>query len=283
MKAYIFPGQGSQFPGMGKDLYDSSLKAREIFEKANEILGFDIVEVMFEGDDEQLRQTSVTQPAIFIHSVAAARAAEDFAPDMAAGHSLGEFSALVAAGAMEFEDALKLVSIRANAMNRACMRNPGKMAAILMLDDDVVREICEQTEGIVVPANFNSPGQIVISGEEDAVSRACKAAKAAGAKKALPLPVGGAFHSPLMEQARADLAQAIDMTPFKTPVCPVYQNVDALPHTDPSEIKANLIAQLTSPVLWTRTIINMVEAGATDFIELGPGEVLTNLVRRIIS
>ena len=283
MKAYIFPGQGSQFPGMGKDLYDSSLKAREIFEKANEILGFDIVEVMFEGDDEQLRQTSVTQPAIFIHSVAAARAAEDFAPDMAAGHSLGEFSALVAAGAMEVEDALKLVSIRANAMNRACMRNPGKMAAILMLDDDVVREICEQTEGIVVPANFNSPGQIVISGEEDAVSRACKAAKAAGAKKALPLPVGGAFHSPLMEQARADLAQAIDMTPFKTPVCPVYQNVDALPHTDPSEIKANLIAQLTSPVLWTRTIINMVEAGATDFIELGPGEVLTNLVRRIIS
>ncbi|MBR5735267.1 MAG: ACP S-malonyltransferase [Bacteroidales bacterium] len=283
MKAYIFPGQGSQFPGMGKDLYDSSLKAREIFEEANEILGFDIVEVMFEGDDEQLRQTSVTQPAIFIHSVAAARAAEDFAPDMAAGHSLGEFSALVAAGAMEFEDALKLVSIRANAMNRACMRNPGKMAAILMLDDEVVREICEQTEGIVVPANFNSPGQIVISGEEDAVSRACKAAKAAGAKKALPLPVGGAFHSPLMEQARADLAQAIDMTPFKTPVCPVYQNVDALPHTDPSEIKANLIAQLTSPVLWTRTIINMVEAGATDFIELGPGEVLTNLVRRIIS
>ena len=282
MNAYIFPGQGSQFSGMGRELYESSASAKAIFDKANDILGFDIVRIMFEGSDEQLKETSVTQPAVFIHSVAAAAALDNFAPDMVAGHSLGEFSALVACGALEFEDALKLVAIRANAMNEACKLNPGKMAAILMLDDEIVRSICEQTEGVVVPANFNSPGQIVISGEADAVDRACVAAKAAGAKRALPLQVGGAFHSPLMEYARAELASAIDATPFKTPVCPIYQNVDALPHTAPSEIKANLVLQLTSPVLWSQTVVNMVGAGATEFIELGPGAVLTNLVNRIL-
>lgn len=282
MKAYIFPGQGSQFSGMGRELYESSASAKAIFDKANDILGFDIVRIMFEGSDEQLKETSVTQPAVFIHSVAAAAALDNFAPDMVAGHSLGEFSALVACGALEFEDALKLVAIRANAMNEACKLNPGKMAAILMLDDEIVRSICEQTEGVVVPANFNSPGQIVISGEADAVDRACVAAKAAGAKRALPLQVGGAFHSPLMEYARAELASAIDATPFKTPVCPIYQNVDALPHTAPSEIKDNLIAQLTSPVQWSRTVVHMIAGGAVDFTELGPGSVLTNLLKKII-
>lgn len=282
MKAYVFPGQGSQFPGMGKDLYENSAAARAVFDKAEEVLGFDIVKIMFEGSDEQLRETSVTQPSIFIHSVAAARAVEDFAPDMVAGHSLGEFSALVASGALEYEDALRLVAARANAMNAACKQNPGKMAAILMLDDATVRRICEETEGVVVPANFNSPGQVVISGEAEAIDRACKAAKAAGAKRALPLPVGGAFHSPLMEPARAELAKAIDCTPFSKPVCPIFQNVDSLPHTDPSEIKSNLIAQLTGPVLWSQSVLNMREAGATDFIELGPGSVLTNLISRII-
>ena len=283
MKAYVFPGQGSQFPGMGKDLYENSAAARAVFDKAGEVLGFDIVKIMFEGSDEQLRETSVTQPSIFIHSVAAARAIEDFAPDMVAGHSLGEFSALVASGALGYEDALRLVAARANAMNEACKQNPGKMAAIIMLDDATVRKICDETEGIVVPANFNSPGQVVISGEADAIDRACKAAKAAGAKRALPLPVGGAFHSPLMEPARAALAKAIDRTQFRAPICPIFQNVDSLPHTDPAEIKANLIAQLTGPVLWSQSVINMHKDGATDFIERGPGSVLTNLIGRIIS
>ena len=282
MKAYVFPGQGSQFPGMGKDLYENSAAARAVFDKAGEVLGFDIVKIMFEGSDEQLRETSVTQPSIFIHSVAAARAIEDFAPDMVAGHSLGEFSALVASGALDYEDALRLVAARANAMNEACRQNPGKMAAIINLDDATVRKICDETEGIVVPANFNSPGQVVISGEADAIDRACKAAKAAGAKRALPLPVGGAFHSPLMEPARAALAKAIDRTQFRAPICPIFQNVDSLPHTDPAEIKANLIAQLTGPVLWSQSVLNMHQAGATDFTELGPGSVLTNLIGRII-
>ncbi|MBR3527789.1 MAG: ACP S-malonyltransferase [Bacteroidales bacterium] len=282
MKAYVFPGQGSQFPGMGKDLYENSAAARAVFDKAGEVLGFDIVKIMFEGSDEQLRETSVTQPSIFIHSVAAARAIEDFTPDMVAGHSLGEFSALVASGALGYEDALRLVAARANAMNEACRQNPGKMAAIINLDDATVRKICDETEGIVVPANFNSPGQVVISGEADVVDRACKAAKAAGAKRALPLPVGGAFHSPLMEPARAALAKAIDRTQFRAPICPIFQNVDSLPHTDPAEIKANLIAQLTGPVLWSQSVLNMHQAGATDFTELGPGSVLTNLIGRII-
>lgn len=282
MKAYVFPGQGSQFPGMGKDLYENSAAARAVFDKAGEVLGFDIVKIMFEGSDEQLRETSVTQPSIFIHSVAAARAIEDFTPDMVAGHSLGEFSALVASGALDYEDALRLVAVRANAMNEACRQNPGKMAAIINLDDATVRKICAETEGIVVPANFNSPGQVVISGEADAIDRACKAAKAAGAKRALPLPVGGAFHSPLMEPARAALAKAIDCTQFRAPICPIFQNVDSLPHTDPAEIKANLIAQLTGPVLWSQSVLNMHQAGATDFTELGPGSVLTNLIGRII-
>lgn len=282
MKAYVFPGQGSQFPGMGKDLYENSAAARAVFDKAGEVLGFDIVKIMFEGSDEQLRETSVTQPSIFIHSVAAARAIEDFAPDMVAGHSLGEFSALVASGALDYEDALRLVAARANAMNEACRQNPGKMAAIINLDDAAVRKICDETEGIVVPANFNSPGQVVISGEADAIDRACKTAKAAGAKRALPLPVGGAFHSPLMEPARAALAKAIDRTQFRAPICPIFQNVDSLPHTDPAEIKANLIAQLTGPVLWSQSVLNMHQAGATDFTELGPGSVLTNLIGRII-
>ncbi|MBP5316128.1 MAG: ACP S-malonyltransferase, partial [Bacteroidales bacterium] len=281
-KAYVFPGQGSQFPGMGKDLYENSAAARAVFDKAGEVLGFDIVKIMFEGSDEQLRETSVTQPSIFIHSVAAARAIEDFTPDMVAGHSLGEFSALVASGALGYEDALRLVAARANAMNEACRQNPGKMAAIINLDDATVRKICDETEGIVVPANFNSPGQVVISGEADAIDRACKAAKAAGAKRALPLPVGGAFHSPLMEPARAALAKAIDLTQFGAPICPIFQNVDSLPHTDPAEIKANLIAQLTGPVLWSQSVLNMHQAGATDFTELGPGSVLTNLIGRII-
>ena len=283
MKAYMFPGQGSQFPGMGRDIYENSPVARTVFDKASEILGFDILSVMFEGSDEQLRQTSVTQPAIFIHSVAAARALDGFAPDMVAGHSLGEFSALVAAGALEYEDALRLVAIRANAMNEACKANPGKMAAIIKLDDDKVAEICSSVEGVVVPANYNCPGQIVISGEAEAVVKACAAAKEAGAKRALPLPVGGAFHSPLMEPARAELAEAIASTPFRTPVCPIFQNVDGLPHTDPSEIKTNLVSQLTSPVRWSQTVVNMAAAGATDFVELGPGRVLTNLLQKIIS
>ena len=283
MKAYIFPGQGSQYPGMGRDIYESSPRAREVFDRAVDVLGFDIVKIMFEGSREQLLRTSVTQPAIFIHSYAASRALDDFAPDMVAGHSLGEFSALAASGALEFEDALRLVAIRANAMNEACRKNPGKMAAILVLDDKTVERICSQTEGVVVPANYNCPGQLVISGEADAVDRACAAAKAAGARKAVILPVDGAFHSPLMEPARSELARAIETTPFHTPVCPIYQNADGLPHTDPSEVKTNLITQLTSPVLWCQSVLNMAADGADDFTELGPATVLMNLVKRIIS
>ena len=281
-KAFVFPGQGSQFPGMCKDLYDAHQEARELCQAADRLLGFSLTDVMFNGTAEDLKQTKVTQPAVFLHSVVAQRLMTIERPDMVAGHSLGEFSALVASGALGYEDALRLVAARANAMNEACRQNPGKMAAIINLDDATVRKLCDETEGIVVPANFNSPGQVVISGEADAIDRACKAAKAAGAKRALPLPVGGAFHSPLMEPARAALAKAIDLTQFGAPICPIFQNVDSLPHTDPAEIKANLIAQLTGPVLWSQSVLNMHQAGATDFTELGPGSVLTNLIGRII-
>lgn len=282
MKAYVFPGQGAQFVGMGKDLYDSSAEARELFEKANEILGFRITDLMFEGTPEDLKQTAVTQPAIFIHSVLLAKSlGEDFRPDMVAGHSLGEFSALVAAGALSFEDGLRLVAARANAMQKACETNPSTMAAIIALPDEKVEEICEQVPGVLVCANYNCPGQLVISGEVEAIDRACELLKAAGAKRALKLPVGGGFHSPCMEPARAELAEAIERTEFHTPVCPVYQNVDALPHTDPAEIKGLLVAQLTAPVRWTQTVRNMIANGATEFVELGPGKVLQGLVSKI--
>ena len=282
MKAYVFPGQGAQFVGMGKDLYDNNAEARELFERANEILGFRITDMMFAGTDEQLKQTKVTQPAIFLHSVILAKSlGEEFKPDMTAGHSLGEFSALVTAGALSFDDGLRLVAARAMAMQEACELKPSTMAAVLALDDAKVEEICAGIDGVVVCANYNCPGQIVISGEIEAVDKACEAAKAAGAKRALRLNVSGAFHSPCMEPARAKLAKAIEETEFHTPICPVYQNVDALPHTDPEEIKRNLVAQLTGPVRWTQTIRNMIIDGADEFIEIGPGRVLQGLINKI--
>ena len=282
MKAYVFPGQGAQFVGMGKDLYDNNAEARELFERANEILGFRITDLMFAGTDEDLRQTKVTQPAIFLHSVILAKSlGADFRPDMVAGHSLGEFSALVAAGALDFEDGLRLVAARAGPMQKACELTDSTMAAVLALPDEKVEEICAGIDGVVVCANYNCPGQLVISGETAAVNAACEALKAAGAKRALILKVGGAFHSPCMEPARAELARAIEATDIHRPVCPVFQNVDALPHSDPAEIKANLVAQLTAPVRWTQTVRNMIADGASEFIELGPGKVLQGLVAKI--
>jgi [acyl-carrier-protein] S-malonyltransferase len=282
MIAYVFPGQGAQFTGMGKDLYDSKPTAKKLFDQANDILGFDIVKIMFEGTAEQLKETKVTQPAIFIHSVAAALSADIFKPDMVAGHSLGEFSALVTNGALSYEDGLKLVSKRAMAMQRACEINPSTMAAILGLDDDVVANICAAiTDEIVVAANYNCPGQLVISGSNKGIEIACEKLKAAGAKRALPLQVGGAFHSPLMNPAKEELAVAINSTNFKTPFCPVYQNVNAKPATDVAVIKQNLIDQLTAPVRWTQTVKNMATDGAKVFIECGPGKVLQGLVKKI--
>ncbi len=279
-KAYIFPGQGSQFPGMGKDLYQNSPVAKELFDKANSILGFNITDIMFDGSAEDLKATKVTQPAVFLHSVILAKCYEGFAPDMVAGHSLGEFSALAAAGALEFEDALRLVAIRAGAMQKCCEKVPGTMAAIIGLTNEQIEEICASVEGKVVAANYNSEGQVVISGEASAVEEACQKAKDAGAKRALPLAVSGAFHSPLMEPAREELAKAISATPFHTPECPVYQNVSAKAETDPEVIKSNLLSQLTSPVRWTQSVKNMMADGASYFMEIGPGTVLQGLVRR---
>ncbi len=281
-KAYVFPGQGAQFVGMGKDLYDNSPLAKEMFETANEILGFRITDLMFEGTDEDLRQTKVTQPAIFLHSVILAKMlGDDFKPDMTAGHSLGEFSALVAAGALIFEDGLKLVYKRALAMQKACELNPSTMAAILALPDEKVEEICASIDDVVVPANYNCPGQIVISGTNSGIAIACELMKEAGAKRALPLKVGGAFHSPLMEPARVKLSEAIEATKIVAPVCPVYQNVSTVGETDPEVIKKNLIAQLTSPVKWTQSVQNMIADGASEFVELGPGSVLQGLITKI--
>ena len=285
MKAFVFPGQGAQFVGMGKDLYENNPVAKEMFDKANEILGFNITDLMFNGTDEDLRQTKVTQPAIFLHSVILSKTmGDDFNPDMVAGHSLGEFSALVAAGALSFEDGLRLVSARAQAMQKACEKTPSTMAAVLALPDAKVEELCASvTEGVVVPANYNCPGQIVISGSIEGVDAACAKMLEAGAKRALKLKVGGAFHSPLMEPARAELADAIAHTDFHAPKCPVYQNVNAEPQTDPETIKKNLIAQLTAPVRWTQTVQNMIAAGADTFVEVGPGAVLQGLVKKISS
>jgi len=280
-KAYIFPGQGSQFPGMGKALYERSAEAREMMDRANEILGFPITDIMFGEDAEALKATRVTQPAIFIHSVVLALCSGLEAPAMVAGHSLGEFSALAAAGAMDFEDALRLVAVRASAMQKCCEKVPGTMAAVIKLPTETVEEICASCAGLVIPANYNSEGQIVISGEAEAVAEACAKMKEAGAKRALPLAVSGAFHSPLMEPARLELAEAIEKTPFRAPACPVYQNVTALPSTDPDVIKDNLLRQLTSPVRWTQTVLNMVADGADSFLEIGPGTVLQGLVKRI--
>ncbi|WP_422859014.1 ACP S-malonyltransferase [Flagellimonas sp. S174] len=284
MKAYVFPGQGAQFVGMGLDLYENHPLAQEFFEQANDILGFSITDIMFEGTVEELKQTKVTQPAIFLHSVILSKVLGDaFTPDMVAGHSLGEFSALVANNTLNFEDALKLVSQRAMAMQKACELQPSTMAAVLGLDDDVVEKICKETTGIVVAANYNCPGQLVISGEVNAVNTACESFKEAGARRALLLPVGGAFHSPLMEPAREELAAAIEATAFNVPKCPIYQNVTTSAVNDPEEIKANLIAQLTAPVKWTQSVQNMVKDGATSFVEVGPGKVLQGLVRKIDS
>lgn len=281
MKVFMFPGQGSQFPGMAKELYETNPTAREMFDRANEILGFDITEIMFDGTAEDLKQTKVTQPAVFLHSVILAKCSPDFKPDMVAGHSLGEFSALTAAGALDFEDGLRLVSIRAHAMQKACEANPGTMAAILALPAETIEAVCAEVDGIVVPANYNCDGQIVISGAVDAVAEASERLKAAGAKRAHILPVGGAFHSPLMQPAAEELAAGIESVEFKTPVCPVYQNVTALPTTDPAEIKKNLLAQLTAPVRWTQSVMNMVADGAASFTESGPGKVLQGLVSKI--
>ena len=286
MKAFVFPGQGAQFVGMGKDLYENNEKAKELFEKANEILGYRITDIMFEGTDEDLKQTKVTQPAVFLHSVISAIClGDDFNPEMVAGHSLGEFSALVAAGALSFEDGLKLVYARAMAMQKACEAQPSTMAAIIGLPNEKVEEVCAEVskmgKGVCVPANYNNPGQLVISGNIDAINEACEQLKAAGAKRALPRKVGGAFHSPLMQPAKDELQAAIEKTEFSTPKCPIYQNVDALPHTDAAEIKQNLIAQLTSSVHWAQSVENMIADGADDFTECGPGKALQGMIAKI--
>ncbi len=282
MKAYVFPGQGAQFPGMGKDLYENNTNAKSLFEQANDILGFRITDIMFSGTPDDLKQTKVTQPAVFLHSVISAIVmGEEFVPQMVAGHSLGEFSALVASKALSFEDGLKLVYARAMAMQKACELNPSVMAAVLGLKDEIIEDICSKINGVVVPANYNCPGQLVISGSNEAIDEACVKLKEAGAKRALKLPVGGAFHSPLMEPAKVELEEAIKKTIYKEPICPIYQNIDARPHTNPAEIKANSIAQLTGPVRWTQTIQNMIADGADYFKELGPGTVLQGLIKKI--
>lgn len=286
MKAFVFPGQGAQFAGMGKDLYETNDTAKQMFEKANEVLGYRITDIMFEGSADELKQTKVTQPAVFLHSVISAIClGDEFCPDMVGGHSLGEFSALVAAGALSFEDGLRLVYARAQAMQKCCEAVPGTMAAVLALPDETVEKICaevrESGKGVVVPANYNCPGQLVVSGEVQAVEEACVRLKEAGARRALPLPVGGAFHSPLMQPAKEELEAAIESTEFHTPICPIYQNVDGEAHTDATEIKQNLIAQLTASVLWTKEVQQMLEAGANEFVECGPGKTLTGLIAKI--